>query len=126
MKLYTLIAAVATVALLAPVGGSAHHAFSANYDVENIGTVKGVVEEVYWANPHVHYYLRVKTADGGDELWDVETMNLSTMIKRGWNKTTVDVGDEVTITGAQGRNGTRRIWMGEVTRADGAPLPKGP
>jgi hypothetical protein len=107
-------------------GASAHHAFSANYDLNNVGTIQGVVDEVYWANPHVHYYLRVTREDGADELWDVETMNLSTMTRRGWTKSTVSVGDEIKVTGAQGRSGARRIWMGEVERVDGEPLPEGP
>ena len=126
MNICRLLTACASAALAAPVGVSAHHAFSANYDVDNVGTVQGVVEEVYWANPHVHYYVRVAGADGTQELWDVETMNLSTMIRRGWSKSTVSVGDEITITGAQGRRGAHRIWMGEVTRVDGAPLPESP
>ena len=29
----------------------AHHAFAANYEMGDTGTVEGVVEEVVWANP---------------------------------------------------------------------------
>ena len=121
-----VIAVFASLVFLVAVDASAHHAFSANYDLDNVGTVEGLIEEVYWANPHVHYYLRVTGADGTDELWDVETMNLSTMTRRGWTKSTLSVGDEVKISGAQGRGGARRIWMDQVERADGKPLPDGP
>ena len=121
-----VIAVFASLVFLVAVDASAHHAFSANYDLDNVGTVEGVVEEVYWANPHVHYYLRVTAEDGTDELWDVETMNLSTMTRRGWTKSTLSVGDAVKISGAQGRGGARRIWMDQVERADGKPLPDGP
>ena len=104
-------------------GSSAHHAFSAIYENDSEGTVEGVVEEVFWANPHVHYYIRVKNEDGSDELWDVETMNLNTMARRGWTRETVTVGDEIRVTGPLGRDGRLRISMQEVERVDGKPLP---
>ena len=126
MSTNRLSAFCAGLALVSGGGASAHHAFSANYDLENKGTIEGVVEEVYWANPHVHYYVSVTGEDGAKVLWDVETMNLSTMTKRGWTKSTLSVGDEVKVSGDLGRNGVHRIWMGEVERADGKPLPTGP
>ena len=104
---------------------NAHHAFSANFDLDNVGMVEGIVEEVFWANPHVHYYIRVTNDDGSDELWDVETMNLNTMARWGWTRSTVTVGDGIRVTGAQGRSGARRIWMNEVERLDGKALPEG-
>lgn len=115
-----LIAAVLAFSCL-PVVASAHHAFSANYDVTKIGTVEGIVEEVFWANPHVHYYIRVRTEDR-EELWDVEDSNLSSMANRGWNRNTIRAGDEIRVTGRLGRDGKRRIWAGEIVRADGQAL----
>ena len=112
-----IIAAI-WVALCLPIIASAHHAFSANYDVAKTGTVEGIVEEVFWANPHVHYYIRVKTEDR-EELWDVEDANLSSMASRGWNRNTIRAGDEIRVTGRLGRDGKRRIWAGEIVRADG-------
>ncbi len=43
---------------------AAHHAFAANNEMDNVGTVEGIVEEVFWANPHVHYYIQVTKEDG--------------------------------------------------------------
>ena len=109
--------------LIVGSNASAHHAFSAVYDNESEGTVEGVVEEVFWANPHVHYYIRVTKEDGSEELWDVETMNLNTMARRGWTRETVTVGDEIRVTGPLGRDGRLRISMQKVERVDGQPLP---
>jgi len=100
----------------------AHHAFAANYDMDNVGTVEGVVEEVVWANPHVHYYLLVTLEDGTAELWDGEAANLSLLAARGWDRNTIRVGDAIRVTGALGRGGIRRIQMRQVVRADGSPL----
>ncbi len=115
-----LIAAVLAFSCL-PIVASAHHAFSANYDLTRIGTVEGIVEEVFWANPHVHYYIRVRNEDR-EELWDVEDSNLNSMASRGWNRHTISAGDEIRVTGRLGRDGKRRIWADEIARGDGQPL----
>lgn len=104
----------------------AHHAFAANYEMENVGTVEGIVEEVIWANPHVHFYIQVRNEDGTIELWDGEASNLSMMATRGWDRNTIRVGDAIRVTGALGRDGIRRIQMSEVVRADGSPLVQQP
>ncbi len=104
----------------------AHHAYAANYDMDNVGTVEGVVEEVIWVNPHVHYYIQVTNEDGTTELWDGEASNLSMMATRGWDRNTIRVGDAIRVTGALGRDGIRRIQMREVVRADGSPLVEPP
>jgi len=105
---------------------AAHHAYAANYDMDNVGTVEGVVEEVVWVNPHVHYYIQVTNEDGITELWDGEASNLSMMATRGWDRNTIRVGDAIRVTGALGRDGIRRIQMREVVRADGSPLVQPP
>ena len=105
---------------------AAHHAYAANYDMDNVGTVEGVVEEVVWVNPHVHYYIQVAKEDGTTELWDGEASNLSMMATRGWDRNTIRVGDAIRVTGALGRDGIRRIQMREVVRADGSPLVEPP
>lgn len=101
---------------------AAHHAFAANYEMDNVGTVEGIVEEVFWANPHVHYYIQVTKEDGTTELWDGEAANLSLLASRGWDRNTIRVGDAIRVTGALGRDGIRRIQMRQVVRADGSPL----
>src|SRR5690606_5360549 len=55
---------------------NAHHGYSLNYETDNIGTIEGVVEEVFWSNPHVQYYIAVKREDGSTQTWIVETHNL--------------------------------------------------
>ena len=105
---------------------TAHHAFAANYEMDNVGTVEGIVEEVFWANPHVHYYIQVTKEDGTIELWDGEAANLSLLAARGWDRNTIRVGAAIRVTGALGRDGIRRIQMRQVVRADGSPLVQQP
>ncbi len=111
MKTRTLLATLLGVCCLSCNLVLAHHALSANYETDKIGTIEGVVVEVFWGNPHVHYYLEVGRDDGTTELWDVESSNLASMVRSGWNKDTVEVGDRVRISGLLGRGGIRRMEL---------------
>ena len=89
----------------------AHHAIAANYDISNIGTIEGVVVEVFWANPHVHYYIEVINNSGETELWDIETSNLISMMRSNWTRETIEVGDYIRISGSLGRDKIRRMLL---------------
>ena len=100
----------------------AHHAFAADYEDGNEGTISGVVTEVVYKNPHARYYLEVSADDGSKELWDLETMNLMMLGRMGWEKDTIEVGDEVTVTGILGRNNTKRMSIVTVTLPSGRTI----
>lgn len=110
-----LLAAAATTGSAA----YAHHAISLDYDAERTGTVEGVVDEIFWANPHVHYYLSVTTDEGSTEIWDMEAPNISVMTRRGISRDTIRVGERISITGTLGRDGTKRILATTILKEDG-------
>jgi Family of unknown function (DUF6152) len=99
-----------------------HHASNLDYDAEKIGTVEGVVDDIFWANPHIHFYLSVTRPDGATEIWDMEGPNLSALKRRGMSRDMVQIGDAIKITGTLGRDGTRRIWAETILKADGTPV----
>lgn len=88
-----------------------HHAYAANYDPDLTGTIEGVVIEVFWANPHVRYFLEVVNENGETELWDVESANIGMMTTAGWTHETIEVGDHIRVSGGLGRNGMRRLAL---------------
>jgi hypothetical protein len=98
---------------------SAHHAFSADYEAGNEGTIEGVVLEVIYRNPHARYYLEVTNSDGTNETWDLQTMNLMALGRSGWKKDTLKVGDKVKVYGTLGRDNSKKMYMEVVTFADG-------
>lgn len=108
-----------SVLLAWPAAANAHHAFAADYEAGKEGTISGVVTEVVYKNPHARYYLEVTREDGGSELWDLETMNLMMLGRMGWKKDTIEVGDELTVTGILGRNNTKRMSITTVTLPSG-------
>jgi len=98
---------------------AAHHAFAADYEAGNEGTIQGKITEVIYKNPHARYYVEVTNDDGDKELWDLQTMNLMMLGRVGWTKDTLQVGDNVTVEGILGRNDTKRMSINIVTVEDG-------
>lgn len=110
MRTFACTLAFASAVMLAESPVAAHHAYDANY-VRETGSIEGVVVEVFWGNPHVHYYLEVTNDDGGTTLWDVESDNLSVMERAGWTNETLQVGDRVRVSGRLGREGRSRLAL---------------
>ena len=111
MKVLLPLITLMGIACLTSNPAQGHHALSANYDTDSVGTIEGVVVEVFWANPHIHYYLEVVNDDGATELWDIESSNLSNMVRSGWSKETVQVSDRIRVSGHLGRGGIRRLEL---------------
>jgi len=88
----------------APGALFAHHG-NAIYDESKAVTVKGVVTEWIWANPHCLLELDVKDEKGSSVHWTAEVSNPPDMINRGWSRKMFKAGDEVTITMIVAKNG---------------------
>ena len=82
----------------------AHHG-SASFDTTKTVTVKGVVTEYIWTNPHVLLRLDVKEASGTVTNWVVEVWNPVTQANRGWSRSTFKPGDEVSVDVRAAKNG---------------------
>lgn len=117
MHLLRTVAVIATA--LAAAAAFGHHASNLDYDQEKVGTVRGVVDDIFWSNPHIHFYLTVTNEDGSAETWDMEGPNLSSLRRRGVTREMVHIGDEIEVSGTLGRNGTKRIWAQTIRKADG-------
>ncbi len=112
--------------LLLPMdSATAHHAYSADFDPDKYGTDAGEIIEVFFANPHAQYVMRVTTEDGTVVNWAIVTMNLGAMSRIGWTKDTLQAGYKVTVYGRLGRDGRPLIWPQTVTKEDGTVLDLG-
>jgi hypothetical protein len=102
----------------AAVPALAHHAFSAEFDSSKPVTFKGVVTKIEWMNPHAWFYVDVKT-DSGVEHWQCETGAPIELVRRGWKKSDLKVGDEVTVQGFRAKDGTNTANARVVNLPDG-------
>jgi hypothetical protein len=113
--------ALAIFALLgtAAVPALAHHAFAAEFDGSKPVTIKGVVTKIEWMNPHTWFYVDSKTDSGAIEHWQCETGAPIELVRRGWKKSDLKVGDEVTVQGFRAKDGTNTANARQVTLPDG-------
>lgn len=95
---------VAVGLLIVSVPLFAHHA-NAVFDVGKRITVKGIVTEWFWANPHCFLRLDATDENGRVVHWVVETQAPPNMIPFGWSKQSFKPGDEVTVTLEPVKNG---------------------
>ena len=87
MKKVLLIAVVAIALLLTSVSIFAHHGTGISYDATNPQTMKLVVTEFRYANPHPQLYADYKDAGGKVQHWGFEIApNIAQLIKGGWSK----------------------------------------
>jgi len=117
--LVVLVIAVGLLMMSVPL--FAHHG-SAAFDTAKPVTVKGIVTEWFWANPHCFLKFDVKDASGNAAHWVAEVSNPPDMVQLGWSKQTFKPGDEVTVTLLQAKNGYPSGRIQKVVLPDGRVL----
>lgn len=103
---------------------SAHHSFSA-FNMETETTVTGTVRQVDWTNPHIWIWIDVPNEEGGVDTWGLEGMSPNYLERRGWTRTTLKAGDEITATLRPMRNGENGGMFVRTTLPDGKILTMG-
>ena len=117
----TLLALIPT-ALLSTIPLIAHHSFAAEYDANKPITLKGNVKNMAWSNPHAWIYLDVKGPDGKVVNWAIETGNPNALYRRGWRKTDLPAGAELTVEGYLAKDGTPTVNAANITLPGGRRL----
>jgi len=99
----------------------AHHSF-AMFDQSKDVTLKGVVTEFQWTNPHAFIHIDVPDASGGKASWQVELNSPNNLRRQGWRSTSVKAGDAVTLVIKPLRDGTKGGLFVSVKLPDGTVL----
>jgi len=114
---------VAAGVLLATIPAYAHHSAAVAYDLDKTVTVKGVISEVRWVNPHTWIFVDTKDADGKTVKWGFEGKVPNLLVRSGITPSVLKAGLEVTISGHPARNEAEKSGeVIEVTFADGKTI----
>ena len=103
-----VVVVIAAVVLLASAGRVvAHHSFSAEFDASKPFKMTGTVTKVEWMNPHTFFYIDVtdeKTKKVTN--WAMEMGSPNGLMRQGWSRNTMKIGDAVTVEGSLAKDGS--------------------
>ena len=107
MKNKALLAVTAGLCLLmVSFSGIAHHSFAAQFDAEKPIELTGTVTKVAWRNPHAWFYIDVEDDDGNVANWGMELASPNLLMRKGWARSSMKIGDAVTVEGFLARDGS--------------------
>jgi hypothetical protein len=91
---------------LAAATAIAHHSFSAEFDADKPFIMKGSVTKIEWMNPHTYFYIDVTGPDGKVVNWGMEMGSPNGLMRQGWTRNTMKIGDVVTVEGSLAKDGS--------------------
>jgi hypothetical protein len=102
--------------------GFAHHSFAAEFNSDDPIALSGVVTKIEWRNPHTFFYIDVETEDGDYQNWALEMGSPNGLMRRGWTRNSLQIGDEVSVEGSRAKDGSFKGNVRSVVLADGERL----
>jgi hypothetical protein len=99
----------------------AHHGTEA-YAMDKKVTLKGVISQFEWTNPHSQVHLDVTDDKGSVTHWNFESQPPSILNHAGWTKNSLKPGDQATVTFHPVKTGAPVGIVMSVVLADGTEL----
>ena len=115
------------LSLLAASTANAHHSY-ALFDTTRRASVAGTVAKVEWQNPHINVWVWVadKSQPNGYARYLFESGGLSLLVRMGWTRETLKVGERFTFDYLPLKDGRTGGALISATHADGSVTPGDP
>ncbi len=117
MRLHLINLGLIALLVLIP-NAYAHHSHG-NYQMTEYTHLEGIVQEVYWINPHAWIYLEVVNSGNDSSIWALETAGASRLSSIGLDRDMVRVGDTISVRCHQLRDGSNGCLLGFLTPEGG-------
>src|SRR5262245_4925305 len=89
---------------LAALPSFAHHSFGSEFDAKKQLSLTGTVTKLEWTNPHIWFFIDVKDASGRVANWALEMGSPNALLRAGWTRSSLKVGDVVQVSGFHHRS----------------------
>ena len=114
--------ALALAASLAAIPILAHHAFTAEFDIDRPLTLEGKLAVWEMINPHSWFHIDVEGPDGEVVRWVVEGGSPNQLIRNGVTQYTVPIGTVLVVEGYASKDRTNKAVGSNFTLPDGSRL----
>ena len=99
----------------------AHHSQS-EFDLRGKVEVEGTVTKVDWRSPHAWIYVDVVNDKGETVNWSFELPSPTTLMRRGWTRDSLKIGDRIKVAGAPARNFPAVAIANSIRDGNGKPF----
>jgi hypothetical protein len=118
-----LVALSMTVGLLMISGSLLAHHSDAEFDQQQLVTVNATLTKFELINPHMLIHFDIKNAKGNIEQWIAYGGPPNRMARVGWTSRTIQVGEQLTITGFPSKYGRKTMLFVKLVRSNGEVIP---
>jgi hypothetical protein len=106
MKTRFGLLAAAIWMLSTPAHPGGHHSASAEFNLDKRVKVTGALTKLDWQNPHIIFYIDVAGDGGRVASWSWELPSPNQLMRAGWTRNSMKIGDMVTVEGLHARDGS--------------------
>jgi hypothetical protein len=109
--------------LLSAIPALAHHTIAAEFDTRDTVTLKGVLTNIEWINPHIYFYLDAQDDSGKVTKWGMESYPTGFFHRAGITRDLFKTGDTITVVLYRPKDGTRNLgYLKEMTLPSGRKI----
>ena len=116
------LSCLASVLLFTAIPATPHHAFASEFDINKPVSLSGPVTRMEWTIPHAWLFMESEDEKGNVQSWSVELVGINDLLRLGWGRDRVQIGDIISVEGFGARNGTNTANAASVRLTESGEL----